>query len=581
MKCHMALLKSNQKSGTERGLPQAASISQEVTIAMKTVAPPSSATEALEMLQSAMGYLAAADPTEMPAEVQASCLIVLERVDAIEIAARASILAAFTAAQGYAGDGQHSTRSWLIHRTQITPGAAVGHTEWPGRGNAHPRVMAALAGGDISASIAQLICTWTGRLAEEYRDEADDVLVGAARSGLGRRDLGALFREMYDKAPPASSGQNGGNPEEVLDDRSVRLEKTFEDAGVLTGSLTPECAAVVGTVLDALSAPADAQDTRTQAQRYHDGLAEAMRRLVAGGLVPERAGQPAKVWAHISLADLVLLDAGSALQDEWIAGVRARWAATRAAGSARGGDGAVWLDGAAAEGFACGAPITPVVTGDVNPDVFDDLVRLCMELAGHGHGRCGPGGDQPGSDRGNQETGTGTGTGETAGDQAGLHRSEAGTGPQPPAGRGREALEQAIIGKAVDLLSGPGGLASFLRRRQLGARLAGPSLPLDIGVSKDIPPGIRNAVRLRDQHCRWPGGCNQPAAACQVHHIRHKAHGGKTSLKDCILLCSYHHQVVIHRQGWTLVLHPDGTTSAWNRDKTKELHSHSPPARAG
>ena len=73
------------------------------------------------------------------------------------------------------------------------------------------------------------------------------------------------------------------------------------------------------------------------------------------------------------------------------------------------------------------------------------------------------------------------------------------------------AIEQAVIGKAVDLLSGPGGLASFLRRRQLGARLAGPSLPLDIGYSETIPPGIRNAVILRDQHCQWAGRCDQPA----------------------------------------------------------------------
>jgi len=45
--------------------------------------------------------------------------------------------------------------------------------------------------------------------------------------------------------------------------------------------------------------------------------------------------------------------------------------------------------------------------------------------------------------------------------------------------------------KAVDLLSGPGGLASFLRRRQLGARLAGPSLPLDIGYS------VGSTIKLR------------------------------------------------------------------------------------
>ena len=137
------------------------------------------------------------------------------------------------------------------------------------------------------------------------------------------------------------------------------------------------------------------------------------------------------------------------------------------------------------------------------------------------------------------------------------------------------------MGKAVDLLSGPGGLASFLRRRQLGARLGGPSLPLDIGYSETIPAGIRNAVRLRDGHCQWAGRCGQPASACEVHHTKHKKNGGKTSLKDCVLLCFFHHQIVIHQWGWTLVVNPDGTTTAWSKDKTKVLHSHGPPARAG
>jgi hypothetical protein len=38
---------------------------------------------------------------------------------------------------------------------------------------------------------------------------------------------------------------------------------------------------------------------------------------------------------------------------------------------------------------------------------------------------------------------------------------------------------------------------------------------------------------------------------------------------------------VIHRWGWTLVLNPDGTTTAWNKDKTKVRHSHGPPVRPG
>ena len=189
--------------------------------------------------------------------------------------------------------------------------------------------------------------------------------------------------------------------------------------------------------------------------------------------------------------------------------------------------------------------MAPVVTGDVNVDALEDLVRLCVELD-----RLRRGGDGPG------------------------------TPARTPPRRGPR-VEQAVIGKAVDLLSGPGGLASFLRRRQLGVRLGGPSLPLDIGYAETIPAGIRNAVLLRDRHCQWAGGCTQPAGACEVHHTTHKADGGKTSVKDCVLLCPFHHQIVIHRWGWTLVVNPDGTTSAWNKNKTKVLHSHGPPARAG
>jgi len=273
-----------------------------------------------------------------------------------------------------------------------------------------------------------------------------------------------------------------------------------------------------------------------------------MRRLVAANLLPERAGQPVKVWAHISLADLLRLDGSSALQEEWTAQVRAAWAARRAAASETGSDGGAWLDGDAAAGIACDAAMAPIVTGDVNADALEDLVRLCVELDWRRRG----------------------GDGDA---DAGM--------PGPDTGPAWEALEQAIIGKAVALLSGPGGLASFLRRRQLGARLGGPSLPLDIGYSESIPVGIRNAVTLRDQHCQWVGRCDQPAAACQVHHTKHKANGGPTSVKECVLLCWFHHQVVIHQWGWTLVLNPDGTTTAWNKDKTKVLHSHGPPARAG
>ena len=489
--------------------------------------------EAIEMARAALGYLAAADATQLAAETQAECLRGLERTDAVATAARASFLSAFTVGKGYSADADYSARAWLMHRTGITRGAAASHTAWANRAGTHPAVVAALAAGDLSESYGRAICQWTDKLPEKYRQESDELLVAAAAAGLGLADLSALFAEMYERARGDLPDED---PARAFADRGVRLETTFQGAGVMTGDLTPECAAVVGTVLDALSAPAGADDDRTQDQRYHDALQEAMRRLVAAKLLPERAGQPVKVWAHISLADLLRLEGSSALQEQWTAQVRARWAAHRAAASETGGDDGAWLDGDAAEAIACDAAMAPIVTGDVNVDALEDLVRLCVELDARRDG---------------------------ARDAAWA------------------ALEQAVIGKAVDLLSGPGGLASFLRRRQLGARLAGPSLPLDIGYSETIPAGIRNAVMLRDRHCQWAGRCDQPAEACQVHHTRHKANGGPTSVKDCVLLCWFHHQVVIHRWGWTLVLNPDGTTTAWSKDKTKVLHSHGPPVRPG
>jgi hypothetical protein len=463
----------------------------------------------------------------------AECLRELEQHDAAATAARASFLAAFTAGQGPAGDGDYSAVSWLIHRTGITRGAAVGHTAWSNRVATHPKVLAALAAGQVSESVGRVIGLWTDKLPHEHRDAADEQLLAAAAGGLGLADLAGLFAEMYVRARGDLPDQDPGRE---FADREVKLATTIGGAGVMHGDLTAECAAAVAAVLDALSAPAGKEDDRTKGQRYHDALQEAMRRLIAANLLPERAGQPVKAWAHISLADLLLLDADSALQEQWTGQVRARWAARRAHAAETGASDGAWLDGDAAQAIACDAAMAPIVTGDVNVDALEDLVRLCVELDARRDG---------------------------ARDAAWA------------------ALEQAVIGKAVDLLSGPGGLASFLRRRQLGVRLGGPSLPLDIGYSETIPAGIRNAVLLRDRHCQWAGGCTQPAGACEVHHTKHKANGGKTSVKDCVLLCPFHHQVVIHRWGWTLILNPDGTTTAWNKNKTKVLHSHGPPARAG
>jgi hypothetical protein len=284
-----------------------------------------SETDALQLLESALGYLAAADPAQMPTVIQARVLTVLERADARATAARASFLAAFIASQGYCEDGDYSARSWLIHKTRVTKATAVDHTGWSRRKHTHPRIIAALATGDLTRSYARTICTWTDKLPEDCRDSADAILVSAAQMGMELPDLAALAAEIEARSRPDTPDEDAPR----FEDRAVKLETTFGGAGVLTGDLSPECAAVVTAVLDALSAPRGAEDDRNHAQRYHDALEDAMRRLVAAGLLPERAGQPVKVTGHIHLKDLTDLDVGSVLQDRWTEDVRAGWAAAR------------------------------------------------------------------------------------------------------------------------------------------------------------------------------------------------------------------------------------------------------------
>jgi len=247
---------------------------------VSTVTAPASASEAMDMVRAGLAFLAAVDATAMAAEEQARYLRGLEQAAAVTTAARTSILCAFTAAQGYCADGAYSPRAWLMHQIGITRGAAAEYTAWVRRAATHPQVAAALAAEKISESFARTICSWTDKLPGDCRDTADEILLAAALSGLGLRDLAGLAGEIYARSPAVDDSDDGdGDKDEAFEDRAVKLATTFGGAGVLAGDLTPQCAEVVRAVLDALSAPAGAEDTRTQAQRYHDALEEAMRPL--------------------------------------------------------------------------------------------------------------------------------------------------------------------------------------------------------------------------------------------------------------------------------------------------------------
>ena len=193
---------------------------------MSTVPPPASVAQALGMLRSAMGYLSAADATAMAAETQAQCLQALEQINSMGTAARASLLAAFTSGQGYTADADYSPRAWLIHKTRITKGAAVAYTAWVRRAAAHPEVAGVLAAGEMSESFARMICLWTDKLPQDCRPAADAILLTAAKAGADLRDLAGLAAEILARSGPEDS------PDDKFGDRGVKLESTFDGAGV-------------------------------------------------------------------------------------------------------------------------------------------------------------------------------------------------------------------------------------------------------------------------------------------------------------------------------------------------------------
>ena len=484
-------------------------------LAGQVPAAPASAAQALAMVAAGLGWLAAADAASMPTAAQADCLRGLERAASMHIAAQSQVLAAFNAQAGFEDYGHGSARTWLKWQTRVTGSAASIALRWAKRRAAHPAVGDALAAAEISESWARQICDWTDKLPAEVRGDADVFLLGAAAGGMGLRDLGKLAEAIRRQcAAPDTDGDDEG-----FAGRSVRLDTTFEGAGKLDGNLTPQCAAAVQAVLDALGKRRGPEDERTRGQRLHDALEEACRRLIGSGCLPERGGQPTQIVLHLDLDRLRGLPGAPVAAGAW-------------AGLATAGPG-----------DDCDAQIVPVVTGRVDPGVLDRLAAALL----HGTS-AGP---------------------ALPGDGDVMRRA-----------RGERAARRMIVKAAADLLSGPGGLASYLRTRLAPDTVASVSLPLDVGTATEtIPVQLRRAVAVRDRGCRFPG-CDQPVAACHPHHIIPRAQGGPTCLTNLMLLCTFHHLIAVHRWGWGIVLHPDGTVTATSPDGSKILHSHGPPPAA-
>jgi hypothetical protein len=489
-----------------------------------------SVAEALRAGRAVTGYLNSPAARELDGAACGEALVAIGAIQSALAAAQNGLLRRFDAEDAHDADGYATAAAWLAAKTHLGRKDAKAAVRQMRLLCKHPVLDDATTTGTITVSWARDMAGWTGRIGDEdLQQEADQILLDAATAGADLDGLRVIAQAAYEawraqQPDPDDDGRKG------FEDRFLQLDTTMDGAGRLTGDLTPECAAAVTAVLEALGKKRGPEDDRTAAQRFHDGLQEGCELLIRAKMVPDRAGSDTRVDVEIPLSALRGMDGAPLIEEAWL--------------RARAGQPG-YLAGKDAEVIVCDALIVPIVTGSPNWAVIAQMITLLNQACAY---RGGPG--QP------------------------VQPIQPLSLPLPP--EAEEALLYGLARLAIDFVSGPGGIASALRRGLLGAPLNGKSAVLDAGYTDYIPAAIRHAVIHRDRHCAWPGGCDRPASVSDVHHIKHKKDGGPTSVKDCALFCQYHHDICIHRWGWEIELLPDGSVRA-RGPQGQVISSHPPP----
>ncbi|MGW5362801.1 DUF222 domain-containing protein [Actinopolymorpha pittospori] len=130
----------------------------------------------------------------------------------------------------------------------------------------------------------------------------------------------------------------------------------------------------------------------------------------------------------------------------------------------------------------------------------------------------------------------------------------------------------------------PGGIAVSARWLRmlacdaeiLPAVLGSDGAILDLGTTTRLfTSNQRHAIGERDgHHCNFPD-CQAPEKWCHAHHIRHWADGGPTDVKNGVLLCPTHHEM-IHHDNWTVRMddhgHPEYIPPPWVDPRQEPQH---------
>jgi hypothetical protein len=312
-----------------------------------------SAAEALRAGVAFADYLNSSDAAALESAALGEALVGIGEIQTKLAVAYAGLLFRFDARDGHDADGYGTSSAWLAAMGKLTKRDAKGAVRRMRAIAGHPLLARGMAAGEISESWAREITGWLRKLPEELRGGTEEILAEAAAAGASLEDLAAIVAH-------ALAQWQSGHPDEDDDDgfpdRHLQIETTFAGAGVIRGDLTPECAAAVTAVLEALGKKAGPEDHRSEPQRFHDALQLACELLLRARLVPDRAGADTQVVANISLRDLRAMPGAAGLEEVWVRALL--------------GEGG-YLTGKDAEAAACDAMIVPVVAGTMNAAVLD------------------------------------------------------------------------------------------------------------------------------------------------------------------------------------------------------------------
>ena len=282
---------------------------------------PVSVADALRTAHACLDYLNGPDAAGLPGPALGDVLVSLGELQSKFTAAHAGFLRRFDAADAHDADGYPTSASWLAARTRTTLKDARADVRRMRQLSEHPGIADALAAGQISASLAREMADWTRKLPAELRAETEQILLDAAVAGADLHDLAviAAYALHQWRSQHPDPDDDGG-----FDDRYIQLGITFDGAGVIRGNLTPECAAAVSAVLEALGKKRGPQDTRTAGQRFHDALQEGCELLIRAKMVPDRAGADTHVNVHVPLSALRQLPGAPGIEAAFLAAAASR-----------------------------------------------------------------------------------------------------------------------------------------------------------------------------------------------------------------------------------------------------------------